>query len=178
VSIHVAKAVEIVRIVVQPKLYKRVAAAICALLVVLIATNAALAQSPADYFPTVEWRRSKPNRQGLNKKILKSLVNRLRRNQIRDLNSLLIVRNGYLVVEEYFNGSGPEDVHTLQSDSKSVTSLLIGIALQQGRIRTVTCGGCCRSMDWGARRGRMVTSIPRPVHATSGYSRYLNTTWL
>ena len=110
---------------------------IIALIMVLLVASTATPQIPTDYFPTSDWRTAKPKKQGLNKKILKSLANRLRTNQIRDLNSLLVVRNGYLVVEEYFNGSGPEDVHTLQSDSKSVTSLLIGIALQQGRIHSV-----------------------------------------
>ena len=110
---------------------------IVALLSMLLLASTAATQVPADYFPTSDWRTAKPKKQGLNKKTLKSLANRLRTNQIRDLNSLLVVRNGYLVVEEYFNGSGPEDVHTLQSDSKSVTSLLIGIALQQGKIQSV-----------------------------------------
>ncbi len=95
------------------------------------------AQSQTDYWPTGEWRRSKPEDQMLDKKILKKLVKRIRRNEIRDLNSLLIVRNGYLVVEKYFNGSTPDDVHTLQSDTKSITSLLIGIALEQGKIHSV-----------------------------------------
>src|SRR5262249_54361961 len=72
-----------------------------------------------------------------NKKILKKLAKRIGRNEIRDLNSLLIVRNGYLVFEKYFNGSGPDDVHTLQSDSKSITSLLIGIAIGQGKIHSL-----------------------------------------
>ena len=51
--------------------------------------------------------------------------------------SLLIVRNGYPVTEEYFHGWGPDDLHTLQSDTKSVTSLLVGAALLQGKISSV-----------------------------------------
>ncbi|HEV8485515.1 MAG TPA: serine hydrolase [Blastocatellia bacterium] len=116
---------------------RNIALTTIALLIVLLVASTAAPQIPTDYFPSSEWRAAKPKKQGLNKKILKSLANRLRTNQIRDLNSLLIVRNGYLVVEEYFNGSGPEDVHTLQSDSKSITSLLVGIALQQGNIHSV-----------------------------------------
>jgi len=116
---------------------RNVGLTIIALIIVLLVAGSAAPQTPTDYFPASEWRTAKPKKQGLNKKILKSLASRLRTNQIRDLNSLIIVRNGYLVVEEYFNGSGPEDVHTLQSDSKSVTSLLVGIALRQGRIQSV-----------------------------------------
>jgi hypothetical protein len=78
------------------------------MLVIFQVVSTAAVQVPDEYFPTSEWRRAKPKKQGLNKKVLKSLINKLRTNQIRDLNSLLVVRNGYLVVEEYFNGSGPE----------------------------------------------------------------------
>ena len=107
-------------------------AALVALLIIYFSAPS-FAQSQNDYFPTGEWRATKAKKQGLSKGILKSLIKRIRANEIRDLNSLLIVRNGYLVVEEYFNGSNAEDVHTLQSDSKSITSLLVGIAL--GRCR-------------------------------------------
>lgn len=108
---------------------------------VLLATGAGLsrvgAQAPADYFPTTDWRTSSPQEQQLNKKILKRLLKRLRNGAIGGIDSLLIARNGYLVTEEYFHGWGPDDLHTLQSDSKSVTSLLVGIALGQGKISSV-----------------------------------------
>ena len=109
---------------------------------VLVATGAwfgprAHAQAPTDYFPTSGWRTSSPQEQQLNKKILKRLFKRIRNNQISGIDSLLIVRNGYVVKEEYFHGWGPDDLHTLQSDSKSVTSLLLGIALGQGKLSSI-----------------------------------------
>jgi len=94
-------------------------------------------QDGKNYYPTSQWRTSFPSEQGLDAKILKKLVKRLRKNKIAAIDSLLVVRNGYLVVDEYFNGSRPEDLHTLQSDTKSVTSLLIGIAAQQGMISSL-----------------------------------------
>ncbi|MFY9555933.1 MAG: serine hydrolase [Blastocatellia bacterium] len=87
--------------------------------------------------PTAGWRTSSPQDQQLNNKILKKLIKRIRRNEISGIDSLLIARNGYLVTEEYFNGWGADDLHTLQSDSKSVTSLLVGIALNQGKITSI-----------------------------------------
>ena len=47
-----------------------------------------------------------------------------------------MVRRGRLAVEEYFAGSSRDDVHTQQSVTKSVTSLLVGIAIDQGLIRS------------------------------------------
>jgi len=95
------------------------------------------AQAPIDYYPTDQWRTSSADEQALDRKKLKKLVKRIRRNDISGIDSLLIVRNGYLVIESYFNGWGPDDLHTLQSDTKSITSLLVGIARQQGFISSV-----------------------------------------
>jgi CubicO group peptidase (beta-lactamase class C family) len=98
------------------------------------ASTNVVAQTSQDYFPTGEWRTSSPAEQGIDRSQLKPLIKRIRKNRIDGIDSLLIVRNGYLVTEEYFHGWGPNDLHTLQSDSKSVTSLLVGIAAQQGKL--------------------------------------------
>lgn len=109
---------------------------IVAIILFGLATRA-IAQSGDDYFPTAEWRTSQPEDQGLDKKILKKLVKRIRNGRLSGLDSLLIVRNGYLVTEKYFHGWGEDDLHTLQSDTKSVTSLLLGAAIEQGKISGV-----------------------------------------
>jgi CubicO group peptidase (beta-lactamase class C family) len=46
--------------------------------------------------------------------------------------SLLIVQGGELVFERYFNGFGPADANGVHSLSKSVLSVLTGIAIDQG----------------------------------------------
>lgn len=53
------------------------------------------------------------------------------------LHSLLVVRGGRLIVEEYFHGYGPGDLHQLASVTKSVSSLLVGLAIQEGAISSV-----------------------------------------
>jgi CubicO group peptidase (beta-lactamase class C family) len=95
------------------------------------AAPAPAATPPLKYFPKAEWRRATPQSQGVRPEAIEPLVERLRSNEIPDLHSLLVVRNGYLVVEEYFNGSGAAQEHTLQSVTKSVTSLLVGVASQK-----------------------------------------------
>ena len=50
------------------------------------------------------------------------------------LRSLLVVRNGVLVGERYYNGSRSSDMLEVESVTKTVTSLLTGIALRDGKL--------------------------------------------
>jgi len=49
--------------------------------------------------------------------------------------SVLIARNGRLVLEEYFWGYGPNIPHAISSDTKSLTSLIVGIAVDRRKLR-------------------------------------------
>jgi CubicO group peptidase (beta-lactamase class C family) len=98
-------------------------------------------QLPRDggtYWPSSEWRRAEPAQVGMDPTRLSALVERLESNAIPGLHSLVIVRHGYVAVEEYFNGSSASVVHTMQSVSKSVTSLLTGIAVDDGKLTTAS----------------------------------------
>ena len=53
------------------------------------------------------------------------------------MRSLLVVRNGRLVVEEYFGGARANTLHDVRSVTKSVVSALTGIALERGDIRSL-----------------------------------------
>ncbi|MGF1701128.1 beta-lactamase family protein [Photobacterium makurazakiensis] len=52
-----------------------------------------------------------------------------------NIDSLLIIKDGDLVFERYFNGWQQDEPHTVQSVSKSLTSLLYGMAEKQGMIQ-------------------------------------------
>ena len=51
--------------------------------------------------------------------------------------SLLVVRNGVLVGEEYFRGDGREVLYHVRSVTKTVVSILFGIAADRGLIRSL-----------------------------------------
>ena len=86
------------------------------------------------YWPAAEWRRAQPQDVGLQRARIDQLLARLGSNQPAGIHGLVIVRHGYLVTDAYFNGSSATAVHTMQSVSKSVTSLLVGIAVDRGRL--------------------------------------------
>lgn len=91
-----------------------------------------------ELWPTNGWTRSTPAEQKLDPKPLDELVRLIREGKkYPDLHSLLVVRNGCLVLEEYFNGHRASKIHALQSVSKSFTSALMGIAIEQGKIKGV-----------------------------------------
>lgn len=85
------------------------------------------------YWPTDGWRTSTPEEQGIDTRKLEQMLAVI---QERDINihSFLIIRNGYLVSETYFDGYDQYTTHDLQSVGRSFTATLIGIAIDKGYI--------------------------------------------
>ncbi len=54
-----------------------------------------------------------------------------------ETHSLLIVKNGEVLAEEYFKPFDSDSIHYLYSVTKSITSLLVGIAIDKGFIQSV-----------------------------------------
>ena len=105
-------------------------------LVWLAPLAAAAAEAPP--LPAEDWPRSTAEARGLDPAKLARLVQEIDNGErFPDLHGLLIVRHGYLVVEEYFDGWSAGRLHTQQSVSKSFTSALVGIAIEQGAMRGV-----------------------------------------
>jgi CubicO group peptidase (beta-lactamase class C family) len=80
------------------------------------------------------WEVSAPEEVGLDRGSLEALVDAVARDEAGLLHSLLVVRSGKLVLEEYFHGYAPADLHRLASTTKSVSSLLVAAALDRGSI--------------------------------------------
>lgn len=51
-----------------------------------------------------------------------------------DTDAFLVLKDGKIITERYFNGMKPEDQHLLMSVSKSVLGALAGILVEQGRL--------------------------------------------
>ena len=93
---------------------------------------------PVEVWPTNGWAINTPESQGMNSTHLSEIYSRVRTSGA-NICSMLVVRHGYLVAEEYFK---PEvfdvnQTHSIYSVTKSIVSCLIGIALNLGIIRSI-----------------------------------------
>lgn len=86
------------------------------------------------YWPTQGWRTSTPEEQGLDSAKLADGLQALKEESI-GIDSLLIIRNGYVVLDAYFYPYDNTIPHKLASVTKSVMTTLIGIAADQGKLR-------------------------------------------
>jgi CubicO group peptidase (beta-lactamase class C family) len=80
------------------------------------------------------WRPADPETAGLERAALEALVSDVIGGKAGLLHSLLLARGGRLVLEEYFHGYNRDDLHRLASVTKSVSSLITGVAVDRGDI--------------------------------------------
>jgi CubicO group peptidase (beta-lactamase class C family) len=85
-----------------------------------------------DYVPQAAggWAVSTPAEHGLDPDAVAELF--WRAGQLDSIYSLLVVKDGELVGEEYFHAGRPNQLALMQSATKSVTGALVGIAVEQG----------------------------------------------
>jgi CubicO group peptidase (beta-lactamase class C family) len=114
---------------------EKVLAVAVGVLLVLAAANGA-AKGVQEYWPTDHWRTATPEAQGLSSAELAKAFDFIRAQQV-NIHSMLIVRNGFLLLEAYFHPYADKDLHNICSCTKSVSSTLVGIAIDKGKIRSV-----------------------------------------
>ncbi len=83
------------------------------------------------------WAVSGLNAAGINSTWLQKMIDSISANKITHTHSVLIARKGILVFEKYFSGYNSTIPHDTRSMSKSISSALIGIAIDQKRINSV-----------------------------------------
>ena len=90
-----------------------------------------------DYTPLPgdDWEASTPAEQGLDPMLVAQVYYSAA--ELETLYSLLVIKNGYLIAEDYFNEGSIDQKDRLQSVTKSYASALVGIALDQGYLSSV-----------------------------------------
>jgi CubicO group peptidase (beta-lactamase class C family) len=96
------------------------------------------ASSEPDYWPTNRWRNSTPGEHGMSAQILNNMMTYME-NQDYPIDSVLIIKDGYKVLEKY-PGKYISNItlHAQHSVGKSVVSILLGVAFQEGMLDTVS----------------------------------------
>ncbi len=89
------------------------------------------AETSQDYWPTADWQTISPEEVQVNSTYLTQFWNYADQ-YLTSLNSLIIIKSGYLIFEKYYRGWDSTQAHELYSTTKSVTSALVGIAVDQG----------------------------------------------
>ncbi len=111
-------------------------------LIFSLAITLASCSSAADFlqpkapWPTEGWQTSTPEEHGMDAAKLEQMMDLI---EERDapIDSVLVIRDGYIVFEKYRRGYEEASSHQLQSVTKSFTSTLLGIALQEGLIQSL-----------------------------------------
>ncbi|MES1264065.1 MAG: serine hydrolase domain-containing protein, partial [Variovorax sp.] len=80
------------------------------------------------------WQVSTPDAQGINAAELQRRLDELRAGGSGGMDGIVVVRNDRLVAEAYFNGYARDTQHDMRSVTKSFTSAVAGIAIEQGLI--------------------------------------------
>lgn len=89
-----------------------------------------------DYWPTDEWRHADPARMGMDATLLERAA-AFHEVLFPSGYSLIVIRNGHIVLERYLNGADPDFVPHIFSITKTVMSALTGIAIGEGLIEGV-----------------------------------------
>ena len=77
-----------------------------------------------------EWPISTPEQEGISSEGINQAIQLVQSGNYGEIQSLIIIKNGKLITEEYFNGNG--EMAPVYSVTKSVGSMLLGIAKFQG----------------------------------------------
>ena len=96
----------------------------------------AIANSPAQTKQD-GWPIASAESGGLSSARLQAMESAIRSGEFKKISSVLIARHGKLVFKAYFNGSDASSLMDTRSATKTVTSMLVGIAIDQGALAGV-----------------------------------------
>lgn len=72
----------------------------------------------------------------INTEIIRTLNKKIAENRFKNITGIVIIKEGKLLLEEYFNGSGRDSLQDTRSVGKSFSSALMGIAIKEGYLKS------------------------------------------
>jgi CubicO group peptidase (beta-lactamase class C family) len=91
---------------------------------------------PREYWPTAGWRTAAPKDHGMDPAALAAIEDQVPK-AYSHVRSFLLVRHGHLVYEHYWRGLDQTSGHDVRSVTKSVIGALVGIALAEGKLKSL-----------------------------------------
>jgi CubicO group peptidase (beta-lactamase class C family) len=91
------------------------------------------------YWPTKGWRVARAEDVGVDYEVLEGMVEHINAEGI-GADSVMVIKDGYVVMDAYFPGFDEGELHIVYSCTKSVVSTLIGLAMEEGRIGSLDLG--------------------------------------
>ena len=102
------------------------------LLAIWAFASGAAAREPAD-----DWKTAAPASVGLSAGKLQAMEKAIQAGEFKRITSVLIARHGQLAYEAYFGGPDAATLRNTRSATKTVTGMLVGIALERGLLPDV-----------------------------------------
>jgi len=116
----------------------RFKAVVIPLAVLLFACVAPAQQAPRGSRPSgIDWTVSPSTDSRIDGAVLAALYGEMEQEPHHDLKGIVVVRDGVLRSEHYFNGDSATTRHDIRSATKSLTALLMGIAIDRGAVEGV-----------------------------------------
>jgi len=76
-------------------------------------------------------------KEGFDIKKIKEMNALIAGNRFKQITSVVVIKNGKLLIEEYFNGSARDSLHNPRSVGKTFASTVMGMAIHDGYIKSV-----------------------------------------
>lgn len=84
-----------------------------------------------------DWLTADAESLGWDKQKLELIADNIKKQEFKKITSVLVAHKGKLIHEEYFNNGHVDYMNDLRSATKSITSLMVGLALEDGYIKSV-----------------------------------------
>ncbi len=68
-------------------------------------------------------------------KLIRKLNTKIAQNYFKNITSITVIKQGALLIEEYFNGANRNSLHDMRSVGKTIASSIMGIAINDGYIK-------------------------------------------
>jgi CubicO group peptidase (beta-lactamase class C family) len=107
------------------------------LFLLLCLLNLSCSDNPTaiNFFSTYEWETSTPEEQGINSSQLNAAFQEAEKRT--HIYSIVVIKNGYLIGEKYYNSYNKNSAFNIRSVSKSFLSAMTGIAIREKFIKNV-----------------------------------------